>query len=694
MQRKYFFLILLFLGLTGLKAQVAPYCFTQSTATYSAITGGSVLGTIANDDDAFTALNIGFTFNFKGVNYTQFCVNTNGYLIMGPTENGASYNPISFANDDYVISGLGTDLAAQTGSVLRYQTTGTSPNRILTVQWLNYSTFGNADNINFQIRLLEGSNNIQFNYGSFTLDPLTFAAAEVGLRGVTANLDDFNNVYVENTVNTWATPVILGNDLYASCGIEAPTFRPSSGLRYQWAPSTLTNVVTPVSACPGSSVTLNATASSGTINWYSTATSTTILGSGATYTTPVINGSDTFFVAMNGCNTQRVPVYVDISGELSSRFAFTQNSSTYAAITGGTVLGTTANDTNYFNALPIGFTFNYRGTNYTQFCAATDGYISLGATTTTFSTAPVTFPVDDNVISALGGDLAGQAGSVLRYQTTGTSPNRVLTIQWSNYRFAGGTGMNYNFQIKLFETTNVIQIIYGAFTQPAGAFNFFEVGLVGDTTGAFHDFLGRTVLETVHTWATSANANTLFDVFAEINENTFKPASGQRYIYTPYQINTTTPASRCGAGTVTLSATSNASTIQWFSSATGGTPLFTGASFTTPSISTTTTYYVSAIGASCQILPRIPVIATINPLPTVTASASTTSICAGGSTTLTASGASTYTWNPGNLSGASVTVSPTATTTYTVTGTSAAGCTGTSNLTVTVNALPTVTATA
>lgn len=63
-------------------------------------------------------------------------------------------------------------------------------------------------------------------------------------------------------------------------------------------------------------------------------------------------------------------------------------------------------------------------------------------------------------------------------------------------------------------------------------------------------------------------------------------------------------------------------------------------------------------------------------------------ICIGGCTNLTASGASTYTWMPGNLTGATVNVCPTSTTTYTVTGTSASGCTGSSTITVQIVAPP------
>ncbi len=85
---------------------------------------------------------------------------------------------------------------------------------------------------------------------------------------------------------------------------------------------------------------------------------------------------------------------------------------------------------------------------------------------------------------------------------------------------------------------------------------------------------------------------------------------------------------------------------------------------------------------------------TVNPLPTVTASANPATICAGAQSTLTGGGASTYVWNPGNISGSPVNVTPGATTTYTATGTSAAGCVNTATVTVTVNPFPAVTATA
>jgi hypothetical protein len=101
----------------------------------------------------------------------------------------------------------------------------------------------------------------------------------------------------------------------------------------------------------------------------------------------------------------------------------------------------------------------------------------------------------------------------------------------------------------------------------------------------------------------------------------------------------------------------------------------------------TTTYTITGTTGSCTATQTITV--TVNPLPTVAASASQT-ICTGATTTVSANGAVTYNWMPGNLSGASVAVTPASTTTYTVTGTGGNGCTSTSTTTITVINPPTV----
>lgn len=92
------------------------------------------------------------------------------------------------------------------------------------------------------------------------------------------------------------------------------------------------------------------------------------------------------------------------------------------------------------------------------------------------------------------------------------------------------------------------------------------------------------------------------------------------FLTTAYsQIATTTPASRCGAGTLVLHATATSGTITWYAVPFYGTPLGTGVTYTTPDLEVTTTYYVDAVSAGCSLnisggvnTGRVPVIATIS----------------------------------------------------------------------------------
>jgi len=84
-------------------------------------------------------------------------------------------------------------------------------------------------------------------------------------------------------------------------------------------------------------------------------------------------------------------------------------------------------------------------------------------------------------------------------------------------------------------------------------------------------------------------------------------------LYIP-TITSTTPASKCGTGTVNLEATSSlGSDINWFTTPTGGVSLWTGNSFTTPTISAPTTYYAEAKNpiTGFKSDPRIAVVATV-----------------------------------------------------------------------------------
>jgi trimeric autotransporter adhesin len=104
----------------------------------------------------------------------------------------------------------------------------------------------------------------------------------------------------------------------------------------------------------------------------------------------------------------------------------------------------------------------------------------------------------------------------------------------------------------------------------------------------------------------------------------------------------------------------------------------------------TTTYTVTGTTNGCTATDQV--VVTVTPGPTVTTSGDV-SICIGDNTTISAGGVSTYNWDNNLGAGASHTVSPLTTTTYSVVGTDANGCLGNAQLTVTVNPLPTITAT-
>lgn len=107
-----------------------------------------------------------------------------------------------------------------------------------------------------------------------------------------------------------------------------------------------------------------------------------------------------------------------------------------------------------------------------------------------------------------------------------------------------------------------------------------------------------------------------------------------------------TDSFNCGPGTVTLLATTvSGASIKWYAALTGGAALSTGNSFTTPSLTTTTTYYISAIAGTCESTPRQAVIAGIRPIPVVNIGNDTT-ICPGITYTMNAGNAgATYLWN-------------------------------------------------
>lgn len=141
----------------------------------------------------------------------------------------------------------------------------------------------------------------------------------------------------------------------------------------------------------------------------------------------------------------------------------------------------------------------------------------------------------------------------------------------------------------------------------------------------------------------------------------------------------------CGTNTVSLSA-SGVNSYTWA-------PVIANTSSIVVAPTANTIYTVSGTNTlGCISSKTLAITVSVN--PTVTATASQYTICAGKTTTLNASGASTYVWKYGttSVSAISLTVAPSVTTTYTLIGTNLAGCTNTTTVKITVLANPTITA--
>ncbi|MCF8433592.1 MAG: fibronectin type III domain-containing protein, partial [Crocinitomicaceae bacterium] len=215
-----------------------------------------------------------------------------------------------------------------------------------------------------------------------------------------------------------------------------------------------------------------------------------------------------------------------------SAYSFSASTGTFTPVTGGSVLGVATNDDTGFNALPIGFTFSYNGANYTQFSAQSNGFIALGAAVAS-SYTPLSTGTSNNVIAAFGDDLQGNATTgELRYETIGTAPNRTLVVQWSSYRKFNATGDNYNFQIRLSETSNTIEVHYGTVLNNATS-NTGHVGLRGASNA---DFNNRT---TTTNWA-ATTAGVANNATMTLSATVF-PVTGTIYRWVAPPANPATP---------------------------------------------------------------------------------------------------------------------------------------------------------
>jgi hypothetical protein len=297
-------LVIFVVGIGSVLGQaVSTYTPLITSGTYSAITGTSILGNV--DDGNSNAINIGFTFNLGGQNFTQFVANSNGHIRLGATATTSSYSPLSTTTNTYSISAVARD-GKSTGGVI-HTVSGTAPNRISIIQYTNYDLVYNATTrrVSFQIRLYETTNVVEIIYTG-AVGNTTTQTVQVGLRGSTTTADvrnysGSNSGWSALTAGTTSTSTI-------PWGSSQTTTRsmPSNGRILRWSPpppaqpSVISGIL---DAEPGTSQTYSVTNVSGVTYTWSFPPTWTITGGQGTNTVTVTAGTQNGSISVTPSNT-------------------------------------------------------------------------------------------------------------------------------------------------------------------------------------------------------------------------------------------------------------------------------------------------------------------------------------------------------------------------------------------------------
>jgi hypothetical protein len=130
---------------------------------------------------------------------------------------------------------------------------------------------------------------------------------------------------------------------------------------------------------------------------------------------------------------------------------------------GGTDIGNYYDD-GVTNNISIGFNFTFYDTIYNSVNLSSNGNLQFNSSNSTFSVYNIPEQSLSASIMPLLGDLYlardARSDSGIYVQTIGTAPNRVFCAEWRGVQYSDRSN-NVNFQIKLYETSNNIELLYG-----------------------------------------------------------------------------------------------------------------------------------------------------------------------------------------------------------------------------------------
>ena len=252
-----------------------------STAYTDLAATGTAIATANTDDGNSAAQAIGFTFTYNGTAFTQFVLNTNGLIRLGAAAPSAAnlffcnvagcsnVAPVSSTDpaDINLIIPFNMDLEASTTGTPEYRvaTTGTAPNRVATIQWKNVRDKADAGtagttqygNMQFQVKLYETSNNIEFVYGTFTSTaPDAFRFATVGIKGASSASSQTVLANKASSAAPWTNTIFITGNYTTSLHNIRGTVPPDAGRTYRFVQATVTPPTVPANDDPAGAIAL------------------------------------------------------------------------------------------------------------------------------------------------------------------------------------------------------------------------------------------------------------------------------------------------------------------------------------------------------------------------------------------------------------------------------------------------------
>jgi hypothetical protein len=235
--------------------------------------------------------------------------------------------------------------------------------------------------------------------------------------------------------------------------------------------------------------------------------------------------------------------------QLSTYTFGTTTTGTLSSMTGSTSLVGSNSDDGVSAVTNIGFTFSFNGVAHTQFSVNANGLMRLGATvvagsassgyTNTANNANTNTPSIFTYWDDLATGTTGGVSTVL----LGSAPNRIRVIQWfvTVPRATAGAA-NATFQCRLYETTNVVEFVYGS-------------GMVANTGGYSIGVLTANSANNYQS-VTSSSSTASSTTFAAAATGAI--TSGRTYSFTPPPAPTITsfsPSSGCPGTVITINGT-------------------------------------------------------------------------------------------------------------------------------------------